>query len=159
WSGMPGEPIHFALRQDGFELIGSLDYRLRLSVWWAPSPARLLQVLVLSLGDAALIRADKTYHLKSVSTEGETWARDIGRLHDYLEGHFPELRISFSHFRDVPPGLAMKEVRRRAAAEAPAHPIPTVQEIAALQARKQAGERDANAAAQLAGLMSPAQDL
>jgi hypothetical protein len=96
-----------------------LNYRLHLTAWWHPSPDKLLQVIVLSVGDAALTKGDESYYLKSVSTERETWARDIGLLHDYLEGHFPELRLAFSHFHDVPPELALAEVRRRLAVEAP----------------------------------------
>src|SRR2546421_6287745 len=103
------------LRQEGFRLVGSLDHRLHLTVWWNPAPDKLLQVIVLSVGHITLIKGDKSYYLKSVSSEGETWARDIGLLHDYLEGHFPEVRISFSHFRDVPAELAQAEVNRRTA--------------------------------------------
>src|SRR3954466_6858271 len=135
---MLGEVYADILRHEGFQLVGSLDYRLRLSAWWNPNSDKLLQVIILNVGRAALIKADKTYHLKSVSVEGETWARDIGLLHDWLEGHFPELRISFSHFRDVPPELAQAEVHRRMAVEAPTQPTPTIEEIATLQRQLQA---------------------
>jgi len=147
------------LRQEGFELVGRLDYRLSLTAWWNPAPDKLLQVIVLGVGRGALIKADKSYYLKSVGTDGETWARDIGPLHDYLEGHFPELRISFSHFRDVPPELARSEVRRRLSAAAPTRPIPTVEQVARLQSRLRYRQRDVRAAEGMMGLLSGEPDL
>jgi hypothetical protein len=111
------------------------------------------------LGRATLIKGDKSYYLKSVGTEGETWARDIRLLHDYLEGHFPELRISFSHFRDVPPELAQTEVRRRMALEAPTQPIPTVEEIARLQKQLEATRLDVATTIGFAELMTGQSDV
>jgi len=140
------------LRREGFQLIGRLDYRLHLTVWWNPAPDKLMQVILLNVGHCTLINGDKSYHLKSVSTEGETWTRDIGLLHDYLEGHFPELRISFSHFRDVPPALAQTEVRRRMAVDAPTRTIPTVEQIAELQRQLQARQQDIHATDRLMAL-------
>ncbi|HYE20291.1 MAG TPA: DUF87 domain-containing protein, partial [Tepidisphaeraceae bacterium] len=121
------------LRAEGFVPIGQFDYRLSLSVWWHPAADRRLQVIVLRVGRSALIRGDKSYYLVSVTPDGETWARDIGLLHDWLESHFPEVRISLSHFRDVPPELAKAEVARRMAADAPTQPLPSVEQVAALQ--------------------------
>src|SRR5436309_127783 len=68
-------------------------------------------IVLLRVGHLALLRTSKNYFLKSVTAEGETWARDIGLLHDYLETHFPEIRVTFSHFRDVPPTLASNRGR------------------------------------------------
>jgi hypothetical protein len=147
------------LRQEGFQLVGSLDYRLRLTIWWNPSPDKLLQVIVLGVGRATLINGDKSYYLKSVSSEGETWARDIGLLHDYLEGHFHELRISFSHFRDVPPELARAEVRHRLTIEAPTRPIPTVEQVARLQRELEARQREVTSAEDMMGLLNGESDL
>lgn len=145
------------LRREGFQLIGRLDYRLSLTIWW--NPQKLLQVIVLSIGQAALIKADKTWYLKSISPAGETWARDIPALHDYIEGHFPELRLSFSHFRDVPPGLAKAEVHRRMAVEAPTFPMPTVEQIAKLQAQLLAKQQDIQATEDLMALSTTGADL
>jgi len=147
------------LQQEGFELIGQLDYRLHLTVWWNPDPDKRLQVLVVKVGDAALIKAEKTYWLKSISSDGETWARDIGLLHDYLENHFPELRISFSHFRDVPPALASAEVRRRLALEAPTQPLPSVQQLAELQRQLEIKQRGVHSTDSLLSLSNLASDL
>ena len=119
------------LHQEGFRQIGWLDYRLRLTAWW--NPIAHLQLLVVEIGTAALLKGDKTYYLKSVSREGETWARDIGELHNYLENHFPELRVSFAHFRDLPAELAQAETRRRMVMDAPTQLIPSVVEIGELQ--------------------------
>lgn len=123
------------LRDAGFALIGRIDYRLSLTAWW--NPAHRVQVLLLELGESVLIKADKTYYLQSVSEQGETWARDIPQLHDYLEHHFPEVRIAFSHFRDVPEPLAEREARRRMTLDAPTLPLPSVEQIAQLQRQLQ----------------------
>ncbi len=140
------------LDQEGFELIGQLSYRLRACAWWNPSPDRLMQVLVLGVGNRVLVKGEKSYYLRSVSAEGETWARDIGLLHDYLENHFPELRIAFSHFRDVPPALAEAEVRRRMSIDAPSQPPPSVEQIADLQRRRNALQENAWGTAELMSL-------
>jgi hypothetical protein len=139
---MLNAPCADALRQEGFQLIGQLDYRLHLTVWWNPAPDKRLGVIVFSIGPSTLIRGDKSYYLKSVSPEGETWTRDLPMLHDYLEDHFPEVRISCSVHRDVPPDLAQMEVRRRMAVETPAQPMPTVEHIAELQKQLQLRQQD-----------------
>src|SRR2546423_1623980 len=156
---MLGAPYAEILQREGFQLIGKLAYRVGLSVWWNPAPDKLLQVIVLNVGASTLLKADKTYYVKSVSAEGETWARDIGLLHDYLEGHFPELRISFSHFRDVPPELAEIEVRRRMAVEAPTKPQFTVEQIAGLQRELQTKEQDLSSMDDLLGLSAMPSDI
>src|SRR5438309_9270881 len=131
------------LVQEGFQLIGQLSHRLHLTIWW--NPQQSIQLIVLSIGSSNLIKGDKSYYLKSVSPDGETWARDVTLLHDWLEGHFPELRISFSHFRDVPAGLAEAEVHRRMAVEAPTLPMPTPEQIAQLQAQLRTKQQDVQA--------------
>src|SRR5262245_14470981 len=103
------------LREHGFKCIGELNYRLQLALWWHPSNERRVEVLILQLGGSAILRAAKSYFMKSVTSEGESWVRDLPALHQYLEDHFPEMRISFSHFRDVPAELAELEARRRMA--------------------------------------------
>lgn len=128
---MLSTPFADQLRQAGFELMGSLDYRLSITIWW--NPQKRIQVLILCVGRIVLIKGDKSYYLKSVSADGETWVRDLPALHDYLESHFPSVRLSFSHFRDVPPSLAEAEVKRRSEIESPTLPLPTVEQIAQLQ--------------------------
>jgi hypothetical protein len=152
-------PYPEILQQEGFRLIGQLDYRLHLTAWWNPDPDKRLQVLVVDVGAAALIKAEKCYYLKSISSEGETWARDLPLLHNYLENHFPEVRISFSHFRDVPPALAQAEVRRRLTTEAPTQPLPSVEQIAELQQQLQVKQRDAQSNVSLLSLSNMASDL
>lgn len=145
------------LHRQGFEPIGCLDYRLHLSVWWS-AQARI-QVLLLRVGEHGLVKGDKSYYLRSAVPEGETWARDLGLLHDYLENHFPELRIAFSHFRDVPPTLADAEARRRLGADAQARPIPTVEHIARLQRELDAKRHGIAAGNALMGMSAMAPDL
>lgn len=154
---MPSIPFADRLRHEGFELIGRLDYRLHLTIWW--NPEKLIQVMILTVGPVALVRGDKSYHLKSISAEGETWVRDIPALHDYLESHFPELRLSFSHFRDVPASLAAAEVARRMAVEAPTLPMPSVDDIAQLQEQLLAKQGDAQSAEGMMALSGSGPDL
>lgn len=156
---MLGADYAEALLREGFQPVGSLHYRLQLTAWWNAAPDKRLQVIVLPAGRATLVKGDKSYYLKSVGPEGETWARDVPALHDYLEAHFPELRISFSHFRDVPPELAEAEVRRRMAVDAPTQPPPTVEEMARLQRRIEATERESQADQGVMSLLSGAGDL
>jgi len=63
---------HEILQKEGFQPIGELHHRLHLTVWWHPAPEKLLQVLVVGVGDSAIIKGEKSYYLKSISSEGET---------------------------------------------------------------------------------------
>lgn len=101
------EPI----RSAGFTRIGRIEHRLSISAWWKPDSR--IGLLVIDIGETIIIKADKGYYLQSISESGQTWARDIPSLHAYLETHLPEVRIAFSHFRDVPANLAESEVRRQ----------------------------------------------
>jgi hypothetical protein len=122
-----------ALRAAGFTAIGGIDYRVSVTAWWHPQER--MQVLLLPIGETVLIKADKSYYLQSVSEAGETWSRDLPALHDWLENHLPEVRIAFSHFRDVPEGLASKEARRQSAGRSPREEVPMLEHLAALQQR------------------------
>lgn len=154
-----GSLLDDVLLREGFQLIARLDYRLRLAVWWNPAPDRLLQVLLMSVGDHAVLKGEKSYYMKSTTSAGETWTRDLGPLHDYLEDHFPELRIAFSHFRDVPIALAEAEARRRLTAGASATPIPSVAEIAELQRRFRSKQQNVAAGDALLAMSSMPDDL
>jgi hypothetical protein len=156
---MLSAPYARILEAEGFRQIGELHHRVQLTAWWNSAPDKLLQVVILIVGRNALIRADKAYHLTSVTAEGETWARDIGLLHDFLEGHFPEVRIQLSHFRDVPPELALTEVRRWMAVDAPTQPIPTVDQIALLQQQLHAKQENVRATDGMTALLDGGSDL
>ena len=119
------------LEQKGFHKIGSLSYRLQLSIWWHPE--QKIELILLSVSSRILIKGNKPYYLKSISDQGETWIRDIGPLHNYLETHFPELHLSFSYFRDITKTLAGTRIRRKLSAETPTINIPSVEQIASLQ--------------------------
>ncbi|MDB5328327.1 MAG: hypothetical protein JWM57_3896 [Phycisphaerales bacterium] len=146
------------LHRAGFEFIARLNYRFRFASWWNPSPDALMQVLVVPVGDAVLIKADKSYFMQSVSESGETWARDLPALHDWLEAHLPEVRVAFSHFRDVPAGLAEAEVRRRSKAITPAQVLPPPEELARLQEQLQRRTAAIASDASLAELLGPVED-
>jgi hypothetical protein len=95
----------------GFVNIGSLRYRIDLMVWWHHE--HHIQIIVLPLGSRYLLKGFKDYYLKSISQEGESWAREIGPLQDFLESSLPETRISFSHFRDITSKHAQLQIQRR----------------------------------------------
>jgi hypothetical protein len=145
------------LRQEGFQLIGRLEYRVSLTIWW--NPQKLLEVIILSVGQIALVKGSKAYILQSITAAGETWARDLPALHDYFESHFPELRLAFSHFRDVPAGVAHKEVHRRMAVEAPTLPMPTVEQIAKLQSQLTSRQQNIRVTEDLLSLSAAGSDL
>lgn len=117
--------------EQGFHKIGALAYRIRLDVWWNPDSK--VQILHLPLGSKSLLKGSKAYFMKSISEQGETWAREIGPLQDYLEAHFPELHLNFSYFRDITDTLAEKQIQRKIESQAPSLDVPTVEQIARLQ--------------------------
>lgn len=117
--------------QQGFSQIGSISYRIQINVWWNPDAK--VQVLELPLGSKALLKGSKSYFMQSITEQGETWAREIGPLQNYLEAHFPELHIKFSYFRDITDTLAATQIQRKAQAQSLAIDIPTVEQIRELQ--------------------------
>ena len=117
--------------QEGFRKIGSLSYRIQLNIWWHPDSK--VQVLQLPLGSKALLKGSKSYFMKSITEQGETWVREIGPLQNYLEAHFPELHIKFSYFRDITDTLAATQIHRKIESQAPSIEIPTIEQIAQLQ--------------------------
>ncbi len=110
---MDARATEHALRAEGFVPIGRVGFRLTIDLWW--HAGHIQQLVTLPSGAGILLKGSKTYYLVSVSEEGETWARDIGPLHDYLEAHFPEIHLSFSHFRDLSVGLARRHAEQRLA--------------------------------------------
>ncbi|MHC4329599.1 MAG: helicase HerA domain-containing protein [Planctomycetota bacterium] len=118
-------------KQQGFTKIGSLCYRLQLDIWW--DTKNKIQIIHFILGSRSLLKGSKSYYLKSISEEGETWARDIGPLHDYLEAHFQEVHLAFSYFRGISDGLAAEQVHRKRSAELTNPQIPSVEEMSKLQ--------------------------
>jgi len=133
--------------EQGFRLIGELRYRLRLQIWWNPDAKT--EVILVPLGSKALLKSNKAYYLKAISEDGETWARDVGPLHDYLEAHFPELRLSFSFFRDVPAALAQKRLQKKLSLEAPTLELPSAERLARLQQEVEVRSRELQSTEQL----------
>lgn len=147
---MDAAELAFVLQSQGFERFGAVTFRLRIDAWW--HPADRLHLLLLDLGDSVLLRGSKPYYLTSVSPDGQTWARDIPALHDWLEHHTPELHLSMSYLRDVPPSLAARHrMSRRAASGAQE---PSVEALAAIQARVRDARAHHGGAQRLAGLDS-----
>ncbi len=113
------DDCHDVLLGDGFEPIGTIDYNLRISLWWHARSR--LQVTIISMDEWRVVQASKPYLLTAVGEDGELYARDLGPLEEYLTTHFPELHISMASFRD--PTLNL--VRRRIAETRPSHAKPT----------------------------------
>lgn len=140
--------FHEILNEKGLRKIASLHYRIWLDVWWH-SKAKI-EVILLQLGSKAIVKGSKPYYLKSISEEGETWLRDIGPLQNYLEGHFPELHISFSYIRDISDTLAIRQIRDKFAVERQQSFFPSVKHLALLQEAEKKGIKDS---AELADLL------
>lgn len=119
------------LQEEGFVKIGALFYRIIFNLWWHPQFK--MQILHIPFGTKSLIKGFKSYFLKSITQEGETWARDISPLQDYLENHFREIHIAFSYFRDISPTLAAIQIRRKISAQTPSIQVPTAKDLAQLQ--------------------------
>ena len=122
-----------SLSQEGFQLFGEIAYRLRFSLWWQQD--LMVQVMVFPLGQKALLKGCKDYYLTAVTHRGETWSRDLGPLQNYLESHFPELHISFSHFRDITKSVAGSHIRRSLSKSIPEKWNPAVADFSRLQAQ------------------------
>ncbi|MGE3600782.1 MAG: hypothetical protein AB7N70_35110, partial [Dehalococcoidia bacterium] len=90
---------------------GCLRHGLHLDLWWHRD--KRLQLFSVQLAGGVLLQGTKAYALTSIAEEGQTWARDIGPLHDYLESHFRSVNLAFSWVRDVPAFLAERQARRR----------------------------------------------
>ncbi len=119
------------LREQGFVEIGVLFYRFAMNLWWHPQLK--IQIIHILVGSKSLLKGFKSYYLKSITEQGETWARDISPFQDYLEYHFREIHISFSHFRDISTTLAGLQICRKLSSETPTVQVPTAEELAQLQ--------------------------
>jgi hypothetical protein len=147
------------LRAHGFHNIGQLNYRVKLGAWWNPAPDHRLQVLVLRLGNACLVKGSKSYYLKAVTPDGATWIRDLPALHGYLESHFAEIRLAFSHFRDVPLGFAQSHALKHARLNTPSRTVPSAEQIAHLQQQIEGKKRDIQSLNDLVAMSEHSDDL
>jgi len=98
------------LKERGFEKIGDVHYGEHVQLWWNSD---LRMQILLYLGPIVLAKGIKTYYMKAIAPEGEVYARDLNNLHDYLEGHFPEVNITFSFFRDITKALAFRRIEEK----------------------------------------------
>jgi len=128
---MVGDSYPKILAEQGFRKIGALDYRLTVSIWWHPETQ--IEILCIHAGSKTVVKGSKAYYLRSISEEGETWARDIPPLQDYLEAHFPELRLSFSYFRDITPTAAARQIHRKSGSQPSSSNVSGIDVLATLQ--------------------------
>ena len=100
------------LKGEGFETIGSVDYDIRMTIWW--NPQERVELSVVDWKPYILIRGTKCYRLRAISESGEEmYARDLPAFDSYLTTLFPEVHLWFSNFSDITPGLARKRVREK----------------------------------------------
>lgn len=137
---MLGDTCADILEQAGFKPIGTLSHRMHLGIWWHDEAK--IEVVILQLGSKILLKGHKVYYLQSITEEGQTWARDIRQLHDYLENHFPEMHLSFSQYRDVSGTLAAQHIKRKHAVDAPRQTMPSPQRLGKLQRSLDARRRE-----------------
>jgi len=76
---------HRILVEQGFCKTGELNYRLAIDVWWHTEAQ--LEILCIHVGPKVVVKGHKAYYLRSITDAGETWARDIPPLQDYLEAN------------------------------------------------------------------------
>ena len=101
------------LHRQGFIQIGKIHHHYSLLVWWHPQEK--IQLVVSPGNTSVLVRGDKTYHLQSISQQGQTWAREIGPLNDYLQNHFDTLHLSFTYARDITKIIAQDHASKKLA--------------------------------------------
>jgi hypothetical protein len=145
------------LQEEGFVKIGALFYRIIFNLWWHPQFK--MQILHIPFGNKSLVKGLKSYFLKSITQEGETWARDISPLQDYLENHFREIHIAFSYFRDITPTLAAIQIRRKISAQTPSIQVPTAEDLAQLQRKLMEARNDEQNTNDLLSLDTGSSDL
>jgi hypothetical protein len=105
--------LEAVMKAEGGVRLGAIWHDLDLEAWWFPTAKiQVIAVPIRSGGGSGsvLLKGSKAYFVTTIAREGETWARDVNALADYLESHFPEVHLAFSHFRDVPVLLASRRV-------------------------------------------------
>lgn len=145
------------LAAKGFTRIGQMEYRFTIELWWQPQ--RHIQLLIVPLGDVVLVKGDATYYLQARHGDDATWLRDIEAFHSYLEDHFPELRLAFSFFRDLPEHLAGREARRLVGGRQNTTTVPAADTIARLQQQLETLEQQNGSLSQMLQLSGARNDL
>src|SRR5262245_59798153 len=102
------------LRHRGLTGAGPSHHRVKLAE--CRNNSIKLQVLLVHVGGHALARGSKHYFVRSVGESGETSARSVASVHEYLQDHFEQLRISFAYFRDISGRLAQRHIEQKAQA-------------------------------------------
>ena len=95
------------LHRFGFHQVGEIAWQFPVKIFW--HKGERIQVSVIDL-DPYLLKASKSYLLKSITPEGQQFSRDLSALQSYLESHFPEMHISVSSFRDPTPSMVFRKL-------------------------------------------------
>ena len=96
----------------GFQRIAKVEYGFKLDLWWHPEEK--IEISIIKIDRYFIVKGRKSYVMRSISHEGEVYVRDLNAFQDYLKAHFPEVHISFSHFRDIEShSLIIKRIKEK----------------------------------------------
>jgi hypothetical protein len=96
-----------AMLREGCHQVAEVAWQFPVKIFW--HKGERIQVSVID-SNPYLLKASKSYRLKSITPEGQQFSRDLPSLQDYLESHFPEMHISVSTFRDKTPSMIFREL-------------------------------------------------
>jgi len=113
------------LRRNGFEKLGQIS-SLDLEISW--NPEKRVEIHVLDLGFCVILRGTKTYFVQALSDQGELFVRDLEPMLEWLEVHFPAVRIHCSYFRDISRSLALTRISEKRFRETGADFVPEREE-------------------------------
>jgi hypothetical protein len=102
---------HDILMAQGFELLGSIHYDQDFILWWNPNLH--IEVSLVELDGAVLLRAAKHYRLQAWGQNGELYSRDLEQFHEFLTTHFEELHMTCSSVRDLTPSLVRRQIQEK----------------------------------------------
>ncbi|MBI1973981.1 ATP-binding protein [Candidatus Micrarchaeota archaeon] len=89
----------------GFEKVGEAGPRFCFQIFYhAKSKA---SILACEADGFLVLVGSKSYLLREISDEGLIYVRDLNQFHEDLQALFPEVHVTFSHFRDLSHPLAV----------------------------------------------------
>ena len=108
------------IAEQGFDCFAAITQGIQALLFQHTS--NNITVSLIGIDENAIIKAAISYYITAVGKDGETYARDLGLLHDWLYSHFPEVHIETSVFRNATSGLVAKRLSEKGP-----QPIPGLQ--------------------------------
>jgi hypothetical protein len=96
-----------AMLREGCHQVAEVAWQFTVKIFW--HKGERIQVSVID-SNPYLLKASKSYQLKSITPEGQQFSRDLSSLQDYLESHFAEMHVSVSTFRDITPSMIFRKL-------------------------------------------------